>query len=88
MAEIGDQVFAFPFYPDDYSEYLPFIEAYARSGRWEDARDLTRKTADLMPILQPALCAIWQRLEADSAATIAPAQIEKMKAELGYCPYP
>ena len=65
VAEIGDQVFAIPYYPDDMSEYLPFVEAYARTGRWEDARDLTRKTADAMPILKPALCAIWQRVETD-----------------------
>ena len=88
VAEIGDQVFTIPYYPDDYSEYLPFVEAYARTSRWEDARDLTRKTADLMPILRPALCAIWQRVETDSEVSITPAQIEKMKDELGYCPYP
>ncbi len=88
VAEIGDQVFAIPYHPDNVSEYLPFVEAYARTGRWEDARDLTRKTADAMPILQPALCAIWQRVEADVAAGIPSAQIEKMKGELGYCPYP
>lgn len=88
VAKIGDKVFAIPYYPDDYSEYLPFIEAYARTGRWEDARDLTRKTADLMPILRPALCAVWQRVEADPSASIPSTQIEKMKDELGYCPYP
>ena len=88
VAEIGDQVFAIPYYPDDYSEYLPFIEAYARTGRWEEARDLTRKTSELMPILEPALCAVWQRVEVDSLTTITPAQIENMKEELGYCPYP
>jgi hypothetical protein len=88
VTEIGDQVFAIPYYPDDYSEYLPFVEAYARTGRWEPARDLTRKTANLMPILEPSLCAIWQRVETDPTTTITPAQIEKMKEELGYCPYP
>ena len=88
VAEIGDQVFDIPYHPDDYSEYLPFVEAYARTGRWEDARDLTRKTADLMPILQPTLCAIWQRVEVDPEAIITPTQVEKMKEELGYCPYP
>ena len=67
---------------------MPFVEAYARTGRWEDARNLTRKTADLMPILAPSLCGIWQRVETEPAGAIAPAQIEKMKAELGYCPYP
>ena len=88
VTEIGDQVFSIPYYPDDLSEYLPFIEAYARIGRWEDARDLTRKTANFMPILRPALCAIWQRVETDSGNSISPDQIEKMKAELGYCPLP
>ena len=88
VAKLGDQVFAIPYYPDDYSEYLPFVEAYARIGRWLDARDLTRKTADLMPILKPALCAIWQRVESDPARSLTQAQIEKMKQELGYCPYP
>jgi hypothetical protein len=88
VAEIGDQAFSIPYYPDDYSEYLPFVEAYARTGRWEDARDLTRKTAELMPILRPALCAIWQRTETESVVSITPDQIEKMKDELGYCPYP
>ena len=88
VVEIGDQVFSIPYNPDDYSEYLLFVEAYARTSRWEDARDLTRKTANLMPILRPALCAIWQRAETDPIVSITPAQIEKMKDELGYCPYP
>lgn len=88
VAEIGDQVFAIPYLPDDVSEYLPFVEAYARTGRWEHARDLTRTTADAMPILKPALCAIWQRVEVASSKGITPAQIETMKGELGYCPYP
>ena len=88
VADIGDQAFAIPYYPDDMSEYLPFVEAYAHTGRWEEARDLTRKTAEAMPILRPALCAIWQRVETDPSAGIAPTQIDKMKEELGYCPYP
>jgi hypothetical protein len=88
VAKIGDKAFAIPYYPDDYSEYLPFIEAYASTGRWEDARDLTRKTADLMPILRPALCAVWQRVGTDPSAGIPSTQIEKMKDELSYCPYP
>jgi hypothetical protein len=88
VSDIGDQVFSIPYYPDDLSEYLPFVEAYARTGRWEDARDLTRDAANAMPILEPALCAVWQRVEADSSTTIPYAQIEKMKTELGYCPYP
>ena len=88
VAEIGDEVFTIPYYPDDPSEYLPFVEAYARTGRWPEARDLTRKTADLMPMLRPALCAVWQRVETQAPGALSADQIEKMKTELGYCPYP
>jgi hypothetical protein len=88
VAKIGDQVFSIPYYPDDISEYLPFVEAYARTGQWEEARNLSRQTAEQMPLLRPSLCAIWQRVESDPTASISLAQIEKMKEELGYCPYP
>ena len=79
---------AIRYFPDNLSEYLPFVEAYARIGHWEKARALTRKTADAMPMLRPALCAIWQRVEIISTSSISPTQIEKIKDELGYCPYP
>jgi hypothetical protein len=86
VAEIGDHVFSIPYYPDDFSEYLPFIEAYARAGRWEEARDLTRRTANFMPILRPALCAVWQRVELDPGTSITLGQIERLKDEIGVCP--
>jgi hypothetical protein len=88
VAEIGDEVLAIPYHPDDLSEYLPFIEAYGRTGNWDEARSLTLKTADAMPILKPALCALWQRVESDHKTQIMPTQIEELKVELGYCPYP
>ena len=33
VASLGDKAFSIPYYPDDQSEYLPFIEAYARIKR-------------------------------------------------------
>ncbi len=88
VAELGDQVFAIPYYPDDYSEYLPFVEAYARAGRWEDARDLTRKTADFMPILKPALCAIWQRVGTDPAESHRARSNRENEDRTGVLPVP
>ncbi len=67
VAQLGDQAFAAPYYPDDPAEYLPFIEAYGRLGRLEEARKLTEKTADLNPALRPMLCAAWQRVANDSS---------------------
>jgi hypothetical protein len=86
VATIGDDVFAIPYYPDDYAEYLPFVEAYARTGRWETARNLTRSVANQMPVLEPALCAIWQRVPVDASAGMTSEKIDKMKQELYNCP--
>jgi hypothetical protein len=88
VAEIADEVFAVPYYPDDYAEYLPFVEAYARTGRWEAARDLTRSVADQMPVLEPALCAIWQRVPVETSAGMTIEKIDKMRQELYNCPTP
>ncbi len=72
VASIGDQAFAIPYHADDLSEYLPFIEAYARLGRWKDARDLTSTVSGTIPLLQPELCSLWQRLQKDpSMASVA-----------------
>jgi hypothetical protein len=88
VAAMGDEVFAIPYYPDDYGEYLPFVEAYARTGNWEKARDLTRSVAGQMPVLEPALCAVWQRIPVDVSAGMTTEKIDKMKQELHNCPFP
>jgi hypothetical protein len=88
VARIGDEVFAIPYYPDNLSEYLPFVEAYGRMGREEDALLLTRNVADQMPILKPALCAVWRRIQEAPSAGIPFQRIDKIEQELGYCPYP
>ena len=87
VASLGDKAFAIPYYPDDQSEYLPFIEAYAHIKRWNDAQKLTFSTADSMPILKPALCALWQRVDADSSlSTQEHDTINKVERRLNYCP--
>ncbi|HUI88488.1 MAG TPA: hypothetical protein VLX61_07150 [Anaerolineales bacterium] len=87
VAHLGDEAFAASYRPDDPSEYLPFIEAYARTDRWDDAKQLTLSTADAMPILGPALCGLWQRVDADPALSAqAHGYILKIEQRLQYCP--
>ena len=86
VASLGDKAFAVPLLPDDPYEYLPFIEAYARLGRVKDARLLTRQTADNMPLLKPALCAVWER--AGQQAALPAETVDKVKSELQVCPVP
>jgi hypothetical protein len=87
VAKLGDEAFAVPYLPNDPSEYLPFIEAYARLNRWNDAKQLTLSTADTMPILEPALCGLWQRVDATaSLSTQEHGYILKIEQRLQYCP--
>ncbi len=81
VARFGDEAFAIPMLPDDPYEYLPFIEAYARLGRTKDARVLTRQVAEAMPLLRPALCALWSRIPG-----LAPDTVQEMRQQLQICP--
>ncbi len=69
VARLGDRAFSIPYYPDDATEYLPFIEAYARLGRWDEARALSTRIAASMPLLRPVLCSFWQGLSRDPTLT-------------------
>ena len=50
-------------YPNDLSEYLVFIEAYAHTGRWQNAQEFSMKVAHWAPVLKPSLCEIWLRAQ-------------------------
>jgi tetratricopeptide (TPR) repeat protein len=43
------------------AEYIPFIEAYAQTGDWQTAYDLTRSAQRLTGGLETTLCANWSR---------------------------
>jgi len=49
--------------PDNGFEYLPFIEAYARTGNWDTAIKLTRISQKTLKGIDPLLCDIWSRIE-------------------------
>jgi len=85
VASLGDEAFAIRYLPNDASEFFPFIEAYLRLGRIDDAREWTRNASKQMPVIAPALCAIWQRVAADGIA-IPESAMEKTIRELKYCP--
>jgi hypothetical protein len=81
VARLGDEAFAIPLLPDAPYEYLPFVEAYARTGRIKDAQTLTQQVAVSMPLLRPNLCAIWNRTPG-----LPPETIQEMRQVLQICP--
>ena len=86
IAKLGDKAFGIPYAPADAAEYLPFIEAYARLGRYEDAQGLTILAAKRNPALRPMFCALWQRMTKDGVFGKNNSPLHEMQDELIYCP--
>lgn len=87
VVRLGDEAFSVPYHPNNLAEYLPFIEAYARLDRFKDARQLTVDAALQMPVLKPALCALWQRVSASGMLSESEQILAgQIQAELQYCP--
>ena len=65
------------FRPRASVELIPFIEAFARSGDWKTAQDLTSSANVYPPRAQSLLCSLWKNIEkstqpdAQRAATLA-----------------
>ena len=84
VAALGDEAFNLGDYPNDPTERMPFIEGYAHVGDWDRAQELTHESAAITPLMQPLLCQLWERIDAnlpdgeEKAAASA-----TMRAELG-----
>jgi hypothetical protein len=69
---LGDQARSKGYDPKDPSsntpfEWLPFIEGYARGGRWQDAQDLSLAAFEKDRRIDARMCSLWDQL-AKSAA--------------------
>jgi len=53
--------------PQYGAEYIPFIQAYAQTGNWQKAYDLTLSAQKLTSNLETMLCNNWSRLNQLSA---------------------
>ena len=64
VSSLGDQTAVQRLAPRDRSEWLIFIEGYARTGAYDKARLLSRALLD-EPRLQSSVCMLWQELVAE-----------------------
>jgi tetratricopeptide (TPR) repeat protein len=62
-ADLGDQAFALGDYPNDPMERFVFIEAYARTGNLERARELSDEVLKITPLTKTPLDTLWERIE-------------------------
>jgi hypothetical protein len=61
VIKLYQQALSAGFAPAQGGEYLPLVEAYAQTGKWEDAYQTSKQVAALTGDLQPNLCVKWSR---------------------------
>jgi hypothetical protein len=70
VSNLGQQVLQGAINPIDPAELLPFIEGFAHTGKWEDARQLSLQAYKSSSRLQSLLCSTWSRIEQTSTSDI------------------
>lgn len=82
VASLGDQAIESGAAPNDEQEWLPFIEAYAHTGRWDRAQSLTETVAERTKY-HLRLCALWDRIAAETpGGTEQNAALQNVRSEL------
>jgi hypothetical protein len=62
VAQLGDEAQKLGYSPNNPQEWIPFIEGYARTGRWEEAIQRTEQVHRINFRVDPRLCDVWDRL--------------------------
>lgn len=79
VVELGDMAFKLGERPNDPLENFTFIEAYAHTEAWEQARKLNKEAYKFSKeIMRPMLCKLWERIERETPAN--PNQQTALKA--------
>lgn len=66
---LGEVAFQLDDQPNDPLERFPFIEAFAHLGSWEQALEQSQLSANISPVIHPALCKLWDRIERETTAS-------------------
>lgn len=70
VVTLGRQASKLGLAPQDLYEWLPFIEADARTGKLDAAQKRSAKLAKENPDLGPGLCQLWSRVRAENIAGV------------------
>jgi len=71
IAELGARANRLGYTPNDPQEWWPFIEAYAHTGLWEKAQDLTLQVYEANEDLGPGLCSLWDQIQIGNDREVA-----------------
>ena len=68
--------------PAQGAEYVPFIEAHARTGGWPEALELSQRALMISPGLEITLCNNWVRFEDIEESPGKAAALQTVKSDL------
>lgn len=87
VVELSDEAFSQRLQAIDKTEYLPFIEGYARTANWDRATELSIDVGETDVAFRPALCDFWTRMQQDSSINSeAQMTIDSIKTQSGCVP--
>lgn len=69
VIRLWEQAIADGYGPKHTREYMPFIEAYARTAEWKLAEKLTLRAGTITEKARHPLCALWQQLRTETEAS-------------------
>jgi len=81
ILQLKSQIDALGLTPDLASEYFPFIEAYAQTGQWEQAYQLSETAHGIGFGAGAALCNAWQQFAQFNSTAETLTYTEKAKTE-------
>lgn len=64
-------------------EWIPFIEGYAHSGRWQDAQSITRLALAANPKMNARLCDAWQSAQESAPGLAQQQEVKNILSEIG-----
>ena len=84
VVELDEQAATLELEPKQGAEWIPFIEAFAHTGNWERAVQLTTQATQLTEKMETALCRLWNQIEQQTHPSPArTAALEEARSALG-----
>lgn len=83
--ELAGQAAALGLSPKHGAEWIPFIEAFARTGDWNRALELTLEADQRTDKMETSLCRLWKRLERETtdSSLAKTSALEQARGALG-----
>jgi len=85
IVNLGKLAFSLNDYPNDPIERFPFIEAYAHTGNYQKALELSQKTIEISPLYNDMLCALWKRIDKTTSTQPIPEEINQFLTDQLHC---